>query len=122
MATDAERDNKRRGYWLRMARERANYSQATAAEMLGLSNQSKSTMSAWEAGTREPRIRYLKAMAELYGVPLSVFTDPEPTAEERLDALVSDAGGLEREDWEAGERGRRPAAGDTGVEPHRRTA
>lgn len=106
MATDPTIDNIRRGFWLRMARERANLTQSAVAESLGLSSESKSTMSAWEAGTREPKLRYLKAMAQLYGVPLETFTDPGPTASEDLDRLVELATGaakLARQDLEAGE-------------------
>jgi len=109
MGTDPALDNKRRGFWLRMARERANLTQAAVAGQLGLSSESKSTMSAWEAGTREPRLRYLKEMARLYGVPLEMFTDPEPTAaeriDERLEELARSALRQERDDWAAGERG-----------------
>ncbi|MEO7332813.1 MAG: helix-turn-helix transcriptional regulator [Gemmatimonadales bacterium] len=108
MATNPALDNERRGFWLRMARERANLTQAAVAGELGLSSESKSTMSAWEAGTREPKLRYLKAMARLYGVALEMFTDPEPSARERIEDRLAEwsqaALRLEREDWEAGER------------------
>lgn len=125
MGTDPALDNKRRGFWLRMARERANLTQAAVAGQLGLSSESKSTMSAWEAGTREPKLRYLKEMARLYGVPLEMFTDPEPTAveriDERLEELARDALRQERADWVAEERD--PAAGDVPtVRRRRRTA
>lgn len=104
-----------------MARERANLTQAAVAGELGLSNESKSTMSAWEAGTREPKLRYLKEMARLYGVPLELFTDPPPTAEEqidqRLEALAQVALQRERQDWEA-EQG--PTAAGGPAAPRRR--
>ncbi len=123
MATDAAIDNKRRGFWLRIAREAANLTQAAVAEQLELSSQSKSTMSAWEAGTREPKLRYLKAMADLYGVPLEFFTEPEPTAyeriEERLRELAIEALVDESRDWmEAEARG--PAAAGVPVSPRRK--
>lgn len=125
MATDPSVDNKRRGFWLRIARERANLTQDAVAGELGLSTKSKSTMSAWEAGTREPKLRYLKAMATLYGVPLEMFTDPEPTAHERIDARLEELGlaalRQEREDWAAGEPSPEAAAGPA-ERPRRRSA
>lgn len=122
MATSSDQDNRRRGFWLREARVRRGLSQQGVAEYLGLSSRSKSTISDWEKGVSEPKLRYLKAMAELYGVPLGAFTDPEPTAEERLDDLVAGAGALEREDWEAGERGVQPSGGGTSGGPRTRSA
>lgn len=79
---------KRVGFWLRMARERANLSQPAAAKMLGLSNKSASTLSAWEAGTREPSPSKLRAMSELYQTPISLFYDPPLTAYEQIEALA----------------------------------
>jgi transcriptional regulator with XRE-family HTH domain len=122
MATGSDTENRRRGFWLREARVRRGLSQQGVAEYLGLSSRSKSTISDWEKGVSEPRLRYLKAMAELYNVPLDVFTQPEPTAEERLDELVSAAGALEREDWDAEQGRSRPSGGGTGDAPRRRSA
>lgn len=97
----------RRGFWMRMAREFADLSQATAAQELGLSGRSKSTLSAWEAGSREPRLSHVAKMAELYGVPVDLFTSPPASAREvierRLSRAVADAEAAEREDWEAGQ-------------------
>ena len=87
-----------------MARERANLSQPAAAKLLGLSDKSASTLSAWEAGTREPSPSKLKAAAVLYGVPVSLFYDPPPTAHEQLDRMVRLAGlaiEAEEADWQA---------------------
>jgi transcriptional regulator with XRE-family HTH domain len=98
-----------------MARERANLSQEGAAKELGLSGQSKSTLSAWESGTREPKASMLARMARLYGVPIKMLSDPEPTAyeviEKQLDDSVRAASELERADWER-EQAQRPAAED----------
>lgn len=82
---DTQIENQRRGFWLRMARERAGISQATAARELGLSGQSKSTLSAWEAGTREPRPSMVSRMAILYGIPVERLMSPAPTAYEMID-------------------------------------
>jgi transcriptional regulator with XRE-family HTH domain len=100
---DPSLKSRRRGFWLRMAREGANLTQSAAAAQLGLSGKSKSTLSAWEAGTRDPSLRQLDRAAELYGVPVQLFLSPEPTAFERLDELIADAAALESEDSEAEE-------------------
>ena len=122
-ATD---EAQRRGHWLKVARERANLSQPAAAKLLGLSDKSASTLSAWEAGTREPSPSKLKAMAALYGVPLSLFYDPPASPAEQLDRMVRLAGlalDAEESDWQAStpEQGR-DAEDGPGAPPHRRSA
>ena len=94
---------KRLGFWLRMARERAGKSQGGAAEFLGFSAKSKSSISDYENGVTVPALPVLRRLAEWYGVPLGVFTDPQPTPEERLDEIVRIAGAAERRDWAEGE-------------------
>lgn len=113
---------RRLGFWLRMARERAGKSQAGAAEFLGFSAKSKSTISDYENAVTVPSLQVLRRLAEWYGMPLSVFTDPEPTPEERLDAVANAAAALEREDWEAGEGQAPGAAGGQPGEPRRQSA
>src|SRR5574343_481166 len=117
---------RRRGFWFRMARERANLTQESVARAIGLSGRSKSTLSAWEAGTRDPRARYVQALAILYGVPVERFMQPAPTPYEAIDEWIAEASraaaALERQDWEeeeeallvaadarSGARGRRSA-------------
>lgn len=107
---------RRRGFWMRMARERVNLTQAAAAEALGLSGHSKSTLSAWENGSREPKASYMVRMAELYEIPVEILmTPPAPTAYEiidaRLDELRRVAGVLERDDWGTVVEGRGPSGG-----------
>lgn len=121
MADDAL-DRRRRGFWLWMARERKRATLADAARAAGMELGSASTISLYEAGQREVPLPRLKRLASFYGLPLSVFTDPQPTAMERLEQLERAAADLEREDWEAGERGPQPIEGDTGGEPRRRSA
>lgn len=58
MATEVQQEAKRRGFWLRVARERANLTQEAVAMTLGLSGKSKSTMSAWEKGERDPKLSH----------------------------------------------------------------
>ncbi len=119
-ATD---EGSRRGQWLKVARERANLSQPAAAKLLGLSDKSASTLSAWEAGTREPSPSKLKAMAALYQVPLSLFYDPPPSPLEQVDRMVRLAGlatEAEAADWDAGAPKQGPSAEDGQGEQHRR--
>lgn len=90
MSDDVE-FQRRQGFWLRIARERAGKSQAGAAEYLGLSKSSKSTISDYENGVTEVPLRYLRRLAVWYGVPLRTFTEPESTAFDRLDQMARDA-------------------------------
>ena len=113
---------RRRGYWLRLARERANMDQNSVARELGMSPKSGTSVLAWEKGTRAPNMDQLHQLARIYDVPVSTFSEPRPTDEEWLDELVTAAGELEREDWEAGERPAPPTEGGTGGEPRTRSA
>lgn len=100
---DDQHFQRRQGWWLRMARERAGKSQAGAAEFLGLSKNSKSSISDYESGvTPVPQV-FLRRLARWYGVPIRMFTEPQPTAEELLDDAVRLASDVERLDWESGE-------------------
>ena len=109
-----------------MSRERANLTQTAAADQLGLQSQAKSTISGWESGSREPRLRYLKAMAVLYGVPLDLFTDPPPTAyesiDERLRAIAGDAIALGLADEELAQEPNPDADEPPGGSPRTRSA
>lgn len=113
----------RLGFWLRIARERAGKSQEGAARELGLSASSKSTISDWENGVREPKMSQLRALARYYEVPLSLFVDPPATAFEELDrvrALAAGALEAEAEDWASGEAAAGPADTGGAAEPPRR--
>jgi transcriptional regulator with XRE-family HTH domain len=115
---------RRRGYWLRLAREQANMDQNSVARELGMSARSGTSVLAWEKGKRSPSMDQLDRLARIYGVPLATFTEPRPTDEEWLQGLAAAALEAEAEDWEASqERGSDPAAGGVGAEPPgRRTA
>ena len=92
----------RLGFWLRIARERSGKSQEGAARELGLSAASKSTVSDWENGIREPKLSQLRALAHYYGVPIDLFVSPPATAFEDLDrltALATAALEVEAEEW-----------------------
>lgn len=77
----------RLGFWLRMAREGSGKSQEGAARELGLSAASKSTISDWENGVREPKLSQLRALARYYEVPIDLFIDPPATAFEDLERM-----------------------------------
>jgi len=104
MATnDAALYRKRRGNWLRVARERAGLNLDQVAVEMGFSLRSKSTISKWEKGERDPSDVNLRHVAEIYGVPIEVFTEPDETDEERLAARVrSILGERARRDRQAG--------------------
>lgn len=83
--------DRRRGYWLRLARVRAgNPTLKEVAAALGYSLRSQGTISLWEAGKRPPPLRQLERIAALYDVPVEVFMDPEETDIERLERRISD--------------------------------
>lgn len=117
---------RRQGFWLRMSRERAGKNQAGAAEKLGLSKTSKSTVSDYENGTQVAPQPVLRKLARFYAVPVELFLDPPPTAEEMIEArmaeLADGAADAERRDWAAG-RGPSPASEHgSDAEPDRRSA
>lgn len=122
MADDEQLFQKRQGWWLRIARERAGKSQAGAAEFLGLSVNSKSSISDYESGVTPIPQLYLRRLARWYNVPVRMFTEPQPTAEEVLDQAVADASEQERLDWEAGEEELPKAEGARAGARRRRTA
>lgn len=97
-------ESRRRGFWMRIARERKGISQDTAATGLGLKAKSKSTLSKWENGTQEPRMTMLAKMAVLYEVSVEFLAAPPLTAHElidqRLNAAVTAGARLEQSDWD----------------------
>lgn len=56
---------RRRGYWLRLARERANMDQNSVARELGMSPKSGTSVLAWEKGTRSPNVEPREARLSL---------------------------------------------------------
>lgn len=123
MSDEAEElERRRRGFWLRMAREDAGHTQAAAAELIGYKSKSKSSINAWEDGRRPVPVNQLKALARLYDVPVELFIDPQPTAHEevrRLRALAHGAIGLATQDEdEAGKQD--PDADEPPDAPRRR--
>ncbi len=92
---------RRRGYWLRLARRQANLNQDDAARLIGLSENSGTSILHWEKGTRSPNTDQLEQLARVYGVPVSTLMEPRPTDEEWLAQLAGEALREEAQDWEA---------------------
>lgn len=119
-------ESRRRGFWMRIARERVGISQDTAAKGLGLHAKSKSTLSKWENGFQEPRMSMLTKMAALYGVPVEFLAAPPPTAHELLDRRLQSATRagteLEQMDWDLAAGPSPEGASERDAAPHRRSA
>jgi transcriptional regulator with XRE-family HTH domain len=119
---DEARQQTRRGYWLRRARDRAGLTLSAAAEAAGLSAGSGSTVTHWEKGERPIKVIHLERLARAYGVPVAFFMRPERTDDERLDEAIQSASAAERADWAVGEDQGRGADDAPGISPGRRSA
>lgn len=112
----------RRGYWLRRARDHAGVTQGDAAATAGLSAGSGSSVSLWERGQRPIKVFQMKRLALRYGVPVSLFTDPPETDDERLAAAVAEGLRLGLAADSTGEEPHRPGDGGPNEPPRRRKA
>jgi transcriptional regulator with XRE-family HTH domain len=121
MATkeEIEAERRRRGYWIKRARERRDLTLDALAELLGYAANSGSTISLWEAGVRPVPSDKFSRLVDLLELPLGWLVKPPLTDEERLDLAIQRASELEREDWEAGEGRDLGADVVRGVEPRR---
>jgi transcriptional regulator with XRE-family HTH domain len=79
---------RRRGHWLRVARQRAGLTLKEVAHAMEYSQWSQTTIKKWEDGERDPSDVQLRRLAGVLGVPVEVFTDPDETDEERLEAKI----------------------------------
>lgn len=124
MATPAEQlaVRKRRGYWIKRARERHGYTLQFVASRLGYSDKSISTISRWEDGVRQVPSDKIEPLSRLLSLPAAFLVSPPATDDERLDEAVRDAEALEREDWASGQGADPAAAGGPTVGPRRLTA
>lgn len=118
-------ERQRRGFWLRIARETAGYTQAAVAELIGYRGTSKSSVNAWEDGRRPVPLDKLKALARLYKVPVERFINPPESGHEVVhhwQELASDAVELGLEDL--GSEGEQDPDADVppAAPPHRRSA
>jgi transcriptional regulator with XRE-family HTH domain len=117
MTQEEDQEARRRGYWLRRARQRAGVTLSDAAVTAGLQPSSGSTVSLWEQGQRPIKVVQLTRLAKRYGVPVSMFTNPPVTDDERLDSAIADAAAQEREDWDRAQEPRQPGEGARGAGP-----
>lgn len=102
---------RRRGYWLRLARERTGMTQDAVAHELGL--RTGTSLVHWERGDRDPSVAQLSALADLYGLPVDVLLKPPQTDEERLEQLARGGTALALADVAAAEA----EAHDAGTPP-----
>lgn len=80
---DHLRRERRQSWWLLVARLSSGRTQADAAAALGFA--ASSSYGDFERGVTQPSLRQLAVLANLYEVPLSLFTEPPTTDEERLE-------------------------------------
>lgn len=85
------------GIKIKQLRESSGKTQADLAKILGVSDQA---ISAWENGHKQPRTKYLIAMARHYGIKPSWFIDEDSHEDSRRSALqiVDGLQKLEQED------------------------
>lgn len=79
---------RRRGHWLRVARQAKGLTLKEVAKEMDYSLRSSSTIKLWEDGKRDPSDVQLRRVAGVLGVPVEVFTDPDETDEERLQGKI----------------------------------
>lgn len=119
---ELEAERKRRGYWIRRARELHGLTQHAVAEALGYSGKSLSTVSLWESGLRPVPSDKIGPLSRLVKLPPDWIVNPPLTDEERLSAAVLAAEELEREDAEPEEPPALRAVGARAGGPRRRSA
>lgn len=87
LPTEADhlRRQRRQSWWLLVARLASGRTQADAAAALNLTAPSYGD---YERGITAPSLRQLAILATLYEVPLSLFTEPPLTDEERIEELA----------------------------------
>ena len=79
---EKDRENKRRGFWMRVARDVAGVKQDDAAHAIGL--KAGTSILAIEKGRRPVTATEMRILADLYGVPVSMFAEPTMTDEDRV--------------------------------------
>lgn len=86
MTRDEElRTHRRRGWWIRIAREGRGITLAALADALGYQD-GQGTVSMWERGARPVPSGKFPAIAQLLDLPAAYLVTPPTTDEERLEA------------------------------------
>jgi len=122
---EEQRERQRRGYWLRIARENAGYTQAAVAQLIGYRGTSKSSINAWEDGRRPVPLDKLKALARLYQVPVDRFISPPESGHEVVrhwQQLAADAVAIALEDLDEESAPALVGGARPGGQPRRRSA
>ena len=119
---ELQAERRRRGYWIRRARERKGMTLDGLAELMGYAAKSGSTVSLWETGQRPVPSDRMGPLAAVLQLPAHWLVNPPPTDDERLEAAVRDATELERLDSEREADRDRRAAGGPDAELRRRSA
>lgn len=101
---------RRRGYWMKLARNEAGVTVEDAAVAAGLAKTSGSSVTKWERGGRI-RMDQMTKLARRYGVPVRLFTEPDPTDADRLASAIAEATRLALEDPLVGPDQDQPGAG-----------
>lgn len=128
MPTDIElaRKRARLAWWLRVCFETDGRDLVLAdiAEAAGLSRGSGSVVSLWHRNesVNPPKLEQLTRLAAFYGVPLTLFTEPPETDEERVARyrrLALGAIDAEQQDWDEGPAAGPSPGGEPSDGPHR---
>lgn len=127
VVAESDRDitRRRRGWWVRVARERKDMKTDTLAKALGYKGTKAGTIvSRWESGERPIPSDHFPALSVLLDLPRDWLATPPETDRDRLERRISelarDAAALERADFEAGEDGGPGDAGEPPDEPRTR--
>lgn len=113
--------HRRRGWWIRVARERLGITIEALAAACGYTD-GKGTVSLWEKGKRPVPSGKFPTIARVLELPARYLVNPPETDEERLDRVVRDASELERLDAESGLGQDPPVVDEPGGERGRRSA
>ena len=89
--------HRRRGWWIRVARERQAMNVDDLAQLLGYVD-GKGTISLWEKGKRPVPSGKFPQLAEVLKLPDRYLVNPPRTDEERLEEAIAAGSTRERED------------------------
>ena len=102
--TEKAATRRRRGYWVRLARERKGWTQKELAHALGYNDGQTGNLSKWESGERPIPSDLFEPLAIALGLPANFLVRPPKTDEDRLEEAIQFASTAERQDWGSEER------------------